>query len=280
MPQPTLADFFDWVLAHRKTSGCVLLSMLAIGFYGYYPFIASEWPRLETWQRAAIWIGDVTAVLLVVHWAMRDSTLPTSFDAEQRRNLLRRMKWISLSLLLSLTADIAGTAYGIYAEYLSSRRTVKTVAQVTDVTGVVWRPVKHFKLKLQFRDAAGRMHQGLIVFTRKKGGVYPFWVEGDTRKALAAGRRRFPIEIKYDPQHPARVWAADEPWNRGHALAYAFALVHMFQLVIVGSLCGSVLFAKSIKPNSASAELLPLVALAAEAFVIVIFGPLLRSRGF
>lgn len=272
--------FARWLEAHRLAIGIGLLTMLAIGLFGYYPLIVDEWPRLEEWQRAAIWVGDLAAVIVVIQWSLSRAKGPVElFSREEMVHVKRRLRWIVLTLLFSLAIDVAGTLYAIYTEKFASEQSTLATATVTNVTAIPWKPVMHYRLNLEFQDAGGITHNGLIVFTKKREG-YPSWVEAPVRQALEQGQTGFPMAIRYDPNRHARVWGAGEHWNRGQALAYAFAMVHMFQIVIVGVFGVGILFAKDFHPTPASLAVMPMLALLVEAGVVLLFGPLYRIRGF
>lgn len=285
IPDPWLESegqlvFARWLERHRLFVGIGLLMMLGIGLFGYYPLIADEWPRLDDWQRAAIWVGDLAAAIVVVQWSLSRSRGPIElYSPEQLAHVKRKVYWITLALLCSLTIDVGNTLYAIHAEKLASDRGVHTTATVTKVTAIPWQPVMHYRLNLSFHDSAGKRQQGLIVFTRKREG-FPSWVESPVRQALERGETRFPMSIRYDPEHPAKVWGAGEHWNRGQALAYAFAIVHLFQIVIVGTLSVGIWFSKEFRPTPVSLAVLPMLPLLVEAGVVALFGPLYRIRGF
>ena len=281
--QPQLAGqlaFARWLEAHRLAIGIGLLAMLAIGLFGYYPLIVDEWPRLDEWQRAAIWVGDLAAVIVVIQWSLSRAKGPIElFSREEMVHVKRRLRWIVLTLLFSLAIDLGNTLYAIYSEKLASEQSVQATATVTNVTAIPWEPVMHYRLNLEFQDAGGITQNGLIVFTKKRQG-YPSWVEAPVRQALDRGQTGFPMAIRYDPKRPARVWGAGEHWNRGQALAYAFALVHLFQIVVVGAFGVGILFTKDFHPTPASLAVMPMLALLVEACVVLLFGPLYRIRGF
>lgn len=272
-------DPLAWVDAHRLIAGSVLLVTLAIGLYGYYPFIVDDWPRLENWQRAAIWIADVTAVALVVEWMLATGKDETSAEAADPHHAKRRLQRIALSLLLTLVIDIAVTSYGVLLEKQASERTLPAAATVVRVQSIPWQPVRHHKLTIEFDDANGKLHKGLLVFTRRPEG-FPAWVDQATRQAIDKGVPQFPIKIRYDPQRPPRVWAAAESWNRGQALAYGFGIIHLFQLILVGMPSVVVLFGASVRPSPYAVRLMPMLALAVEAVAMAFWGMLFRYRGF
>jgi hypothetical protein len=276
------AAVLDWLDSHRLLVGAVLLVLLAIGFYGYWPFIRDEWPRLDDFHRAAIWIADLTAVALVVKWVFLDwdndlaGRFPERGELQERR---RQMRWISLSLLLSLAIDIGVTVHGIYVDKLASDRSLPAAATVVGVREVHWRPVVHYRLDVQFTDVQAQAHRGLLVFTTKPAG-FPSWVDQRTRQAIAKGQQRFPIEIRYDPLRPARVWGAAEPWDRGSALGYGFAIIHFFQLTAIGFPCLAPWLIRGLRPAPVALRLMPMLSLAVQALSMAVWGSLFRFRGF
>src|SRR5262245_48133978 len=117
------SGFLAWVDAHRFFAGSLLLATFAIGLYGYYPFIVDDWPRLDHWQKAAIWTADVMAVVLVLEWMLaagKDGLKVESGSSNGSRDARRRLRRIALSLLISLLVDIGVTSYGVYLERLAS----------------------------------------------------------------------------------------------------------------------------------------------------------------
>lgn len=279
--QATNLDFIDWVDSNRDLVGPVLLAMLAFGFWGFSPLIVDEWPRLDYWQRVAIWISDVTAIALVIPWmfsrAPRRVDRLAGGDQEAEK---RSLKWIAGALLLSLSADIGVTAHGIYCERPASERSMETSATVIRVETVTWRQhIARYRLVVRFNDRAGRVHYGLIVFTKKLDG-YPPWVDMATRREIEDGSVGFPIDVRYDPLRPARVWAKSEPWNRGDALGYVFAIVHVFQLIVVGSTSLAILLSRDLNPSPNAAWLMPILTLTVQACAIGIVGLGFRIRGF
>ena len=271
--------------------GCVAaVGLFALGVWGYWPLLSEEHARQEPWRAVASWVGEACGLAWLAVFAWRHGVRGRPLRADTPRGR-RAFVGGAAVLVLGFAGDLAVTGSTILEERRGHARSIKTVADAAVIRGGGIVDVVNWRFRVTFRDAAGRVHTGVLDATdrpaaRGEPGGFGPGVSHDTAVALRAGRRNFRVPVRYDPLRPSRCWLAGEAWNRGNAVHWVFALVHVFQVIAVctavASLAGAtgVGGASSNRPHPLAVAVLPVLPFLFEAAVLGLFGVLYRVRGF
>ena len=293
-----------------------VLAGLAAGAWGFWPILCEDAARTEPWRLALSLTGEACATLGLLAFAWRHGVrgVPLKAGAAGLKGAGPGgggFWWAALALVGGLLGDLAVTGSTLLEERRGHARAVRAgpvpaEAVVTRTGGI--GGVNYWRFRVTFRDPAGRERSGLLdaVFRPRPSKNHPAGFEprlpappggpSPERALRAAGENavgvRFRLPVLYDPDRPARVWAPGEGWNRGNAGHHVFLIVHLFQALAViwavavlwqarGRLTGRPRKAWTIPLSpAATTALLPALPLAAEAFVLALFGLLWRLRGW
>jgi hypothetical protein len=206
---------------------------LALGTWGYWPYLQRENARLETWEMVAIWSSEFTALF----WFLRYGLVGLRHNRPQldaRRISKVSCQWVVVSTGISLGLDWAITLRSRWIEREAFNRAVivagKVVACEPDVD---WFGLnRRYTLHCRFEDHNQVVHE--VEFVLAGRNTPPALAQ-----ALAAAR--FPIELPlaHDPEHPNRCWLAGLPLHRqdGDRLYQMSTLAVLFNTLLFANLC-------------------------------------------
>ena len=252
----------------------LLMAFFVVGIYFFSQMMFNELPRMEWWHRVLIWNGDIAAIWFAFRWARIK-------DDESRGGSFASSRYAAVGLALSLLSDVGLTGLGIWTEYVGWQRKIPVEADVVKLKMVDWQTdvATYYEIEVEFADAQGRRHRGLVNFIRQKNKGFPSWVPMAIRQKVRQRQAPASYPIFYDPLHPKRVWSKGEPWLRANALSHMFLMIHMFQ-VIIAFLFIAKAFAPSTPQNEVTVGAMGFAPFATQVVVMVLFGFMFWVRGF
>ncbi len=255
-----------WMANHRRTTGLVTLAVFAYGLFGCWPSITAELPRFDRWHRWLLWTGDLAALLAVVVWTIRK-------PPDEASDYTRAVKRATIAIMVAISFDIAVTVYGLESErrsWLGSTAAVATVTKTSTRVVQLAQPKRYYVIDFEFPDLAGNSHPGRLEFSQFGDDEMPNW-----KKILLAAveNNRKKIDIVYDPERPARVWAKEQAWGHGARLGMICMCIHIFQITMLGGFVYHVLVQRNREAFSPEiSEVTSVLPLVVEAITLAIIG--------
>lgn len=241
MPHTAEARVWQTRLACVAVAGA-----LAVGLWANWPYLDVEHRRLEAWQIAGLWAGDVMGLLWFLRFAFTYAALGEPLAPVPVSDGRRRLRLLALAGVAALLIDLAFSFYLMGQEREGYARGKLANAQVTALK-VHERPAATgYDLDCSFRDQAGMAHQAhmrvLAPHHRLPSALPPEVV----RVLEARGEGPKVIRIRYDPRLPARAWIDGLGWEDENGL-YWFSVgtaclqagaIAIFLLVLKGRTTG------------------------------------------
>jgi hypothetical protein len=224
----------------RRNLALIVLGVLALAVFDAWTvaaYVRNELARLEPWKAAMVCAGDGVAAAWFVRFAIAHFLLRKPLrDRPLGRRTRAAVAWFIASMAAGLAVDAAFTVYLRYDDLARYKIATPATAHVRNVDGSYASEGRNYELACEWRDAAtGRTFAGTLrvhadggrraserdVETARlaKHGLatsrpitgFPPNLPWDTALALASDRPPATVQIRYDPQWPARAWLEGVP---------------------------------------------------------------------
>ncbi|SRR6266542_675286 len=249
---------------------------LAVGLWGWAPYLEREHRRLEPWKAVLLWVGDITTLAWFTWYCIDHILRRRPFEPRRART----WSFALFSILFALACDLAVTVALILDERAAYQSAVETDGQVTAVAVKTFQSgIVKYDLTYRFLDRAGEWHTARYTVRSRPGEGFPPEMPREVDEALRAGRRAFPVRVSYHPNWPNRSWVRGTGWDDADRLHYFSLLPLLFQLI--GLLVFILLLRAEVQRTGTSPwwhDLYKVFPLMVEAAVFVLFGALELSE--
>jgi hypothetical protein len=227
----TVADAPLSVTRSRIVRAIIFLATLGALIYGLqplWPYLVDEHRRIEPWQWAFLWMGDLAALCWFVAFIVSP---PSSFFSglhvcEVSEAPQPGVRTFLLSMAAAIAIDAGHSAF-LHHEDVHSFATAQIAPG--EVVGV--RPIRgadgcRYYVRVRFRDAGNLVREENI----RVQEILARQIPAADRRALVAGRVPFPLRVSFDSGWPARCWLTDAGPLDGDRIYVMSYLVLLFQV--------------------------------------------------
>jgi hypothetical protein len=196
------------------------------------PYLMTECQRLESWKIVELWCADIVALswfvrFSVVHAIQGEPLIAVPF--EDRR---RQIKTVAITGVAALLLDVVLTFNLMHDEQNRYAIGLVAEAQVLSVREVKRELKSWYEIDCRFKDAVGVARKAHLRVETSKN-AFPTGLPSETAQVLRShGERGNLIQIRYDPQFPARAWAEGAGWDDGQKVYWFSLLTLLFQAIV------------------------------------------------
>ena len=267
----------SWLHRNRYIVVVTLVFALAAGLWSVRQMILDDYPRMEPWQKVFFWLGDIGALVYAVRWMISrddvEDVRPQIFN-----RLAAAPKKIVVIVAIGLILDTVATLVAMFGSYQSMHRAVPTQATVisSEVTSARKRST-YYRQVVEFQDQQGKPYTGWVKFRTTKGHPLAPWKLAPLEAAKQPNQKK-KVDVIYDPEQPNRVWLDGQTWDKTAGLEPLFAVIHVFQCLVVWSAVKE-LTGQNLPNASSDVDLsaVPMLPLAIEAFCLAMGGVFLNT---